>query len=313
MNSLVDLQERLRMTGAALGKLEGQLQVSASSRGLQSNILSLRRLHGELQIEFAVAANASGLDVCHYRILNDRPTAKGLSESIRGFQESVLIAYDAILNGPKARRSIAPTVAVLAELQVAYAYPGSFGIAFTVPNDRMLLPDFPSSFDQATEAILDLAKAQGDRPAIIRAERRYGKSLMNAVYTWANDNATNHVGVGVEWRRGEDVRRETVIQVPEFAALSESMVRITDSHDELVDIPGTLVGADTESKKFHFVTESDADIRGKFNEAISESQAARLPGKYKAYLRKTIKTSFATERDQVSYFLERLEVLDSRK
>ena len=79
-------------------------------------------------------------------------------------------------------------------------------------------------------------------------------------------------------------------------------------------VPRTiLVGADTKSRRFHFVVDDaddgiqGEDIRGKFFDAISDSHQAEIPKRYIAHLHKTTQISFATEDEDVSYFLERLE------
>jgi hypothetical protein len=79
MDRLLHLQDKILKTGAAIGRLESEVAVRPDSRTLQSNVLSLRKLHHNLQHDFSLAADDLGLDVCHYRMLEDRPAAKALS------------------------------------------------------------------------------------------------------------------------------------------------------------------------------------------------------------------------------------------
>src|SRR5207244_3970180 len=72
-------------------------------------------------------------------------------------------------------------------------------------------------------------------------------------------------------------------------------------------IEGTLVGADTKSKRFHFIGDNaTTSIRGKFTDAISEEHKAILPTRYTALIKKTVQTTLATEEEKISHFLVRL-------
>jgi len=82
MSQLLHLQNKLQTVGETLGKLEMEVARHPESFGLIANMRSLRKLHGTLQIDFATAADKLGLDVMHYRILEERPTAKALSSSV---------------------------------------------------------------------------------------------------------------------------------------------------------------------------------------------------------------------------------------
>jgi hypothetical protein len=294
------------MTGATIGRLEAELSRHPDSRGIAANIISLRKLHSKLEHDFGQAAEDIGLDVLHYRLLEERPTAKALSRSVGTFQDALAVAYDALRHGPKMRRSISPSALAETELRVAYSYPGSFGVVFTVPNERLLIPDMQSYFDRAAETVVQLGKAHEHKEVIVDAEKRVGRATLAAVYDWAKANAQSRTDTAIEWRRGDKARGEALIQVPEFVALSESLERIARTIEETMTLTGTLVGGDISSRRFHFVTTNDEDIRGRFADAISESQVAQLPGRYTAVVRKTTEITYATDEEKLSYFLDKL-------
>jgi len=182
-------------------------------------------------------------------------------------------------------------------------------MVFTVPNERFLIPEMQSYFDRAAEIIVRIGKAESHKEIITEAEASVGHATLTAVYDWAKANAQGRIGTAIEWRRGEQERGQALIQSPEFEALAESLERISTRTDETKIILATLVGADVKSLRFHLVTEGDEAIRGKFSDAISESQTADLPGKYRAILRKSTEVTYATDEEKVSYFLEKLEQL----
>src|SRR5207302_3627055 len=101
--------------------------------------------------------------------------------------------------------------------------------------------------------------------------RILGRAPITAIYDWAKVNAANDTGAGVEWVRGDRVKNNVIIQVPQFKSVSESLERISEEKISEVRIEGVLVGADTKSHRFHFVTsDTDEDIRGTFSDAISD-------------------------------------------
>jgi hypothetical protein len=308
MDRLLHLQDKILRTGAALGRLESEVAVRPDSRTLQSNVLSLRKLHHNLQHDFSLAADDLGLDVCHYRMLEDRPAAKALSGAIGAFQDALSLAYEALRTGPKTRRRLSPTALQDTELRVAYSYPGSFGVVFTISNERLLLPEMQSYLDRAAETVLTVGKAADNAAIVSKTVREIGRAPIIAIHEWAKTSAHYQAGAAIEWRRSDAVRNEVFIQAQEFGALQSSLERMSEKTDSDLAVAGILVGADTKSRRFHFVVDgTDADIRGKFFDAISDSHQAEIPMRYVAHLHKTTQISFATEDEDISYFLERLE------
>ncbi len=305
MNTMLDLQDKIRTTGSSMGRLEGAF-ARKPSRSLEANILSLRKLHGSLEREFAAAADVEGFEVCHYRVLNDRPTVRSVSDAIGRFQDAIAQAYDAIRHGPKKRKTLSADTALFSEMQVAYSFPGSFGLAFTIPNNRMLF-DMATQLDKAAVAVFDVVTAE-TTANVTEAVTRYGRASVIATYDWAKANTEHGVGAGIEWVRGENMKREVIVQAPQFAAISAKLEATKESDSVPVTLGGILVGADIRSGRFHFVPDNyDGSIHGTFHDAISEAHQARLPSRYMAVMIKTVETHLATESERESYFLERLE------
>jgi hypothetical protein len=309
MSQLLYLQEKLQDVGATMGRLEMELARHPDSAGLAANMRSLRKLHANLQDDFAYSADQLGLDVLHYRLLEERPTAKALSSSVGTFQEAVSVAYEALRYGPRKRRSVSPLIASETAFQIAYSYPGSFGVVFTIPSPRMLIPEMPSTLDAAMRTVLDLGKAHDNKATITDVEHHLGKATVTAVYSWAKANSQNRIGTAIEWRRSNQLRTEVLIQEPEFRALSETLEKLADTKVSQIRPAGTLVGADIKAKTFHFVTTNDETIRGHFRDAISESAHAELPRHYRAVVQKTTETTYATDEEIVTYFLDKLDPL----
>jgi len=307
VSQLLYLQEKIRTNAAALSRLEAELPRFPNSGGLTSNILTLRRQQESLQQAFSTAADEAGLDVVHYKLLEDRPPARAFARSLGAFQDALAMTYEALRFGPKSRRFISAETQADTDLRFAYSYPGSTAIVFTIANQRYMFPEWLTNLDRAAEAVIDLAKAADNVATITQSAKTLGKASVVSIYQWAKANTDSHLGTAVEWKRDQDTRKEVLIQAPEFAALSSTLERTGERKDEDLTPIGTLVGADTKTRRFHFVTADDEDIRGKFTDAISDSQQAQLPSRYRAVLHKTVETSYATDEEKVTYFLQRLD------
>lgn len=201
MDALIHLEDKIRTTSAALGRLEAEFPRHAGSRSLLSNILSLRKLHENLRTEYDAVANELGFDIIHYRILDDRPSARTLAKSVMGFQDAFSLTYEAQRTGPKQRRIFNPDMLQMTELHAAYTYPGSFGIVFTISNERLLLPDMKTSLEAAATQVMEIAKAGRDTKIISEAVKEIGKAPIVAIYEWAKNNAKNNAGAAIDWQR----------------------------------------------------------------------------------------------------------------
>jgi hypothetical protein len=256
-----------------------------------------------------MAADDLGLDVCHYRMLEDRPAAKALGGAIGAFQDALSLTYECLRTGQqKAKRIFSELTTQQTELRVAYSYPGSFGVAFTIPNERMLFPELRSTLDKAAEAVFDLGKAGDNKEIISNAAKKIGRAPIVAVHDWAKANVSYGAGASVLWTKSSNSRNEVLIQAPEFSLLYNSLEKIVERKDEEIIEHGILVGADARTRRFHFIVDgSFKKMRGHFTDAISERQQASIPSRYAAYLRKTTQVSYATDEEKVSYELLRLE------
>jgi hypothetical protein len=309
MEGLLHLQDKILRTSQALGRLEAEVAHRPDSSSLQSNVLSLRKLHSNLQHEFSLAADNLGLDVCHYRMLEDRPPAKALSGAIGTFQDAISLTYECLKTGvPKAKRIFNEITAGLTELRVAYSYPGSFGVAFTIPNERLLFPEMRTTLDKAVETVFDLGKAADNKAIISRAAQQIGRAPIVAIHDWAKVNRDYGVGASIRWAKMENTTSEVLIQAPEFSLLYDSLERVVETKDEEIIVQGILVGADAKTRRFHFIADgSFEEIRGRFTDAISNTEQASIPSRYAARLHKTTEISYATDEEKVYYLLVRLE------
>ncbi len=315
MSELFSVQERLQEAGATIARLEASLVDHPATASLLANIRSLRKNRQLLEAQFLRAADDRGLDVCSYRMApqDQFANAAALSKVLGTFQTVFTLMYEAIKSGnPKPNRRPSSEAEDKTGLLVAYTFSGSLGIVFALPNPRLhFYGNVPTYLDEAINALFRLAKAS-DPDQIATAANTYGLGPINAMYDWAKGHAQYHINANIEWLRSETVKDSVLVQYPEFDKLSKTIERTAEESQTEIVIPGTLVGADVMSRRFHFVdqsTDDEPDIRGRFSEAISESERKQLPGRYRATLRKTVRKKYSTDQEDVSWFLMKLEPL----
>ncbi|MBV9155278.1 MAG: hypothetical protein JO097_03395, partial [Acidobacteriaceae bacterium] len=254
MSELFQIQERLQESGAAVARLETALIDHPASLSLLANLRSLQKARRSLEAQFLRAADERGLDICSYRIAphEKMANAAALSKVLGTFQTVFSLMYDAIRSGePKPTKKPSEEAESKTELLVAYTFPGSLGVVFAVPNPRLHFypPDVPTFLDEAMGAVFRLAKAAESEIAV--AARTFGLGPINAIYDWAKGHANHELNANIEWLRSDIVRGSVTVQYPEFARLSKAIEHTAEESKTEVIIPGTLVGADVMSRRFH--------------------------------------------------------------
>ncbi|HEY3827015.1 MAG TPA: hypothetical protein VGL82_20810 [Bryobacteraceae bacterium] len=311
MNALLDLQDKLRTNTSAIGRLEMALMDHADSPVIQANLRSLRKLQSSLNEEFRMVASEIGVDVCSYRLLEDRPTARALAKVLAGFQDAFSTVYESLASGKPitTRRQLRPGTVEVTDLRVAYTFPGSFGIVLTVTRDQLLFEDWKTKADEAIGIVFDVARSRS-AGEVSRIARQLGRAPVAALYSWAKANVQNKTGADVQWNTAVTKHPNAIlVQYPEFEDLSHSIEETGEERLETLQFRGSLVGADTKTRRFHFVTTDDQDIRGKFKDVINESQQARLPSRYVATVEVRTKVNFATGDEDITYDLLKLAEL----
>src|SRR2546430_1333430 len=108
MSDLLDIQEKLQDTTAALARLEAEMVRQPKQLSLSWDHKSLTKRQAKLEADLFVATAAVGREVCSYRMLPEQERVKvaGLASVIGEYQSVVTIFYDAIKNGAKAKATV---------------------------------------------------------------------------------------------------------------------------------------------------------------------------------------------------------------
>lgn len=318
MSALAEIQERVQSTGALIKQYQRTLRPD-SPRSVLANIRALEKLQRRLQREFEEAAAQEEMDVYYYRILNkDRITINGLTSAWREFQDALAVVYSSIKSGgaikekPKRSRRKGQTLLQLPkgpslELGFGYVFSGSLGVTLTLPNHVDGLFADPA-IEKATAEIFELVEAYEDREKVREIARRLGPEPVNAVYRWVEAHVSNGYGVAIEWKRDIEHERKMLCQHEELQALRDDLSQTTV--DQLLEVTGDLVAVDTEAYTFRIRLDEGKEIEGKYDDAITAEQAASVPARYSALIRKSTKIVLIEGAPQPeSYFLQSLKPL----
>jgi hypothetical protein len=281
MSLLASVQDQLRHVDEVIAGLERSV-VSHPRPSLAANIRALEKERRTLQAQFERAAIDEEIDVYRYRILtSDRATITGLTEAWREFQNLLATVYESLRKGGsrKKAKSKAPPVPQI-QLGFGYSFPGSVGVALTLPNREGLFSN--EAIVQATEAIFEFASSYRDQSGVAAMARRLGPEPVEAMYAWVNAHVSHRYGVGIEWRRTEVQSRQIVVQYEELSILREQLSKTTI--DTSLDVTGDLVAVDMDANTFRIRQDTGEEIEGTFVDAISAEQAAQIPARYAAHI-----------------------------
>lgn len=311
MIRLSEIQDMLLETNAAMAELEKAIANDPKSLSLSATMKSLEKRYQKLETDFLAEVDSLGIDVCAYRIFGEeaRPTLKGLSSVLGDFQNLVSTVYDAVKTTvPKVRARISAEIAAETEFRFGYTFPGSVGVALTIPNQRLLIGE--SYLDESLQVISEMVKVH-DSPEVLQYAKRLGPASVRSLYKWAYDHAESGLGVDMEWRRQQVIRTRLFAQRPELEKLHQTIGVTSEERVSELTAHADLVGVDIARRNFHIKLDTGEDIRGALSDdiSISEKHTVELPRRYKVQIRKTEKIYYSTEEEVTSYDLLGLELV----
>jgi hypothetical protein len=89
--------------------------------------------------------------------------------------------------------------------------------------------------------------------------------------------------------------------------LRDAIAATSEETVETIELPGTLTGADIQTRRFRFQPDTAEDVSGTFTDAINEAHTVTLPARYRARLEKVTKIQYSSEQEQVTWRLVSLQ------
>lgn len=307
MNELLDLRDKLRDTQAAMASLKAAVLADPHAEGLDLMLQSLEQRQQDLETAFRQAAHLEQVEVCSYRLIQERddilPVA-ALGDTLKSFQTWLTTLFDAVRSGPKQKARVAADVVEQSTLDFAYAFSGSLGFVFTVPNERLLLGD--TDLDRAISAMFAMMRVR-EQTQLVEFAHTLGVGVIRRMYEWASTQTHYAVSTDIKWRRKEEVRNEILLQAPEASNLCDLINATSDAEGEEINVVGELVGGDLVTLTFHLRFPEAEDMRGRISPKFSYPGELALRRTYKARIFKTTTIHFATDSETISYELLNLE------
>jgi hypothetical protein len=279
-----------------------------ASRVLHQDIRlrTIQKRLANLEEEFLAVAAEQGLDVCDYRIeLDDEPaTISGFTAVLSTFQKVFTSVYDAVLRGPKLTSKAGAETIAATEFRFAYTYPGSLGVMMTLGDENLLLGE--TKLSEAMGQTLELLDAR-DKAKVESMTEVVGLPAVRLAHQWATENAKAGFGADIIWVSNVSAKKELRLQKQEIAEVASS-IRQATAKEEIIVI-GELLDVALSSHTFQMRL-SDKTIQGEFRDAINAAHPAQLPRTYRATLNVIRKIVIEDDKEEITYFLVRLDPTD---
>lgn len=311
MSMLLQIQEKLNNANRKVAELEEALAQYPDLPSIAANLDSAIRLQSKFQAQFTEAAARAGIPICKYRAFDDgdEPMAGAALGSVFDFQQLVSVVFGALKYGKKLRANISSDLRQETAFGFGYAFSGSVGVVLTLRKDSDLFGD--SFLADAISTIFALAKTS-DPSEIEKHAALLGAGTINALYKWADKNASNGLGADIEWRNGAELPKSVFLQRQELTSLRSAIEQTSiEEHDE-IQMEGVLVKADVTHRRFRLNRAGLKPISGTFAVGtIDEKHSVKLPRYYKVTINKTTKRQYAKGRDVIKYHLTKIEEFKS--
>jgi hypothetical protein len=298
--------ERAAQLQAKASSLAEALARSPNDRGLQVTLASVRRLAERAEEELKEVAQSSQVDLCHYRAVQtvDGPyRAADFANSIVTYQELLTALYDFVRNGPRLVARYSEAVKAQSQLNIAYTYPGSIGVLFTVENNRDLFNE--GQLDRVIDALNQITDISSI-DQVKHVARHMGLNVVRSAFRWADRNWQAAYSVEVQWRRSDAVIRGGLVPRARFLNIKSLISQTSEVEPREFESIGTLVGFNVLSDTFVFVPDvGDRHYSGKLGEGFPKTER-KVPYHYKARILEKTVTSFATETIHTTYELQAL-------
>lgn len=297
MSALLHIGDQIDGTNALIARYESALAQPDSSDSLRVGLRSLKKLRRRLEEQFETIAAESEIELYRYRIIPEgRATLEGLGQAWSSFQGFFSSVYRGLSSETRRDEKTAPVD--IAPFGFAYTFPGSVGVALTLPSKDGLFED--PLVIEATEKVFDLSESI-ERRTIEDAAQRMGPDVVRAMHTWVDALVTNNYGAGLEWReRSVTVDPARLGRLRELVTLSTTTSTIT--------VTGKLELVDAAKKRFRLIADTGDKYEGGYGEAISEEHAASVPFRYEATIRKIVKVIREPKEPEASFELVDLRI-----
>ena len=297
MSALANIQHQIQRVDEVLASLNHRM-ATEQSRTLVLQIRALEKEQLGLREEFEREALTASMDVCRYVVSESQPTIRGLSTVLMEFQELFTTIYKVkaglIKDYPEKKRGRKKKVdkpatlipePQLPEFGFGYSFPGSTGIALTLPSMSAGALFSDPKMDDSFDSIVEISRA--DSPAeVSRIAKHVGARSIEAMHRWTRAHTAFGYGVDIQWKGVGGHEVQIRLQKEQVEKLTQDLSQTTI--DTSVESVGTLIAVESDVRRFRFDADDGTLVEGSYTDAITEEHAASVPARYTAHFLKSV-------------------------
>lgn len=307
MSSLRAILDRINDVEATISRIE--LDAAPTDFATQLSLESLELRRAMLREELAEISDRDHVEICDYRIIPEKPSAYAISavtSALHTFQDMVTLVFHAMTSHkPKQRGKTSQATKDKTQFEFGFAYSGSLGIVLTIRNDR-LLGDEASNLDLAVKKVFELLKIETSE-SIRTAAHDFGVPVVRKLHDWAKTHSQFGMSADIKWVRGKEVRQEVLAQPAEMERVYTLIERKSEKRREKIKLTGNLLAWNVHKMTFTFEAGDKTLISGHWSPDYEGStRTRRVPSPYRARLIKETTVHYASDREDVNWFIRKL-------
>lgn len=305
MSDYASAADHARRVGASVARLELRAANEPDDSGLRINLAAKTKLLRRARRALEGIAELQGVELCDYRLVprqDERLLLPHISNSLLQYQYVFSQIYDSLRNGIKRNARIGAEAWSESVLQIGFTYSGSFGTILMAPSKKDF---FEGSFDRTVEAVDQLLNIRDEHDVRDVAKTR-GEAVIKRLHDWSAANVEGNFDADVRWRRSDGKQFGRLVQFDEMVRMVSLISATSDEERTPIEASGILIGADLQSRTFHFVEPNGGNYRGGLAASFPADAVLELPGSYRASITRIATIHYASGRETERFELDRL-------
>lgn len=304
MSDYAYVADKAKKAFASLSSLERAVARAPSDKGLQINLMSVRRFAEQARQEMERLAALNFIDVCQYRLVPEENSygLEHVAKSFLSYQYLFSQIYDSVKNGPKSRASLGKEAEIESTLEFAYTYSGSLGVVLLAGNDRTF---FEGKLDKPIESLYRIMEIGGVSD-VRDVAHSMGRAVVKRVHDWSDANAKAKFSTDIRWNRSDGRKLGQMVDHRKLEKIVGYIESTSDEKVSKIRVTGILVGASLSSKSFHLVVPNGESYAGKFSLDFSYSGELTLGKHYESEILMSDVYHYATDKHDITYNIEKL-------
>jgi hypothetical protein len=210
------------------------------------------------------------------------------------------LAYFIGANTVGERGPISKNVMKSNKLKASGFFAASFGVRLKSEVSRGLFEDTDAS--NTLEKLMELFESTLDESRFRNVIKGLSNRALKTYYSLLNKLDNENVKIMVEWASPNQKYKQAMLDSKNIKSAIDILIKETITESKELEINGVLVGADTETNRFHLVSEDQENIHGVISEKLKDATFT-VPMKVKAVVEQKLEIHLYTEEEKTTYTL----------